>query len=186
MFSTGELDAKRLDLMREIVPSASLFGVLVNPKYPPAINQARSLEAAATKIGRVLVIEEASDDAKLEAAFVALLQQQIGALVVASDPFFDSRRARIIAFATEKRLPAIYQFRDYALEGGLISYGPSIMDSYRQVGVYAGRILKGAKPSDLPVTLPTKYDFVINLKTAKALGINVPPTLLATADEVIE
>jgi putative tryptophan/tyrosine transport system substrate-binding protein len=101
-------------------------------------------------------------------------------------PFFDSRRARIIAFATEKRLPAIYQFRDYALEGGLISYGPSITDSYRQVGVYAGSILKGAKASDLPVTLPTKYDFVINLKTAKALGLTIPLTLLVGADEVIE
>jgi len=156
------------------------------PKYPPAINQARALEAAATKIGRALIIEEASDDAKLEAAFAGLLQKRVGALVVASDPFFDSRRARLIAFAAEKRLPAIYQFRDYALDGGLISYGPSIADSYRQVGVYAGRILKGAKASDLPITLPTKYDFVINLKTAKALGLTVPLTLQAGADEVIE
>jgi len=186
VFSTGELDAKRLDLMSEIVPGASLFGVLVNPKYPTAINQARALEAAATKIGRALLIEEASDDAQLEAAFAALLQKRISALVVASDPFFDSRRARIIAFAAEKRLPAIYQFRDYALEGGLISYGPSIAESYRQVGVYAGRILKGAKASDLPITLPTKYDFVINMKTAKVLGLTVPLTLQAGADEVIE
>jgi putative ABC transport system substrate-binding protein len=186
VFSTGELDAKRLDIMSEIVPGALLFGVLVNPKYPPAVNQARELEAAARKIGRSIFIAEASDDAKLETAFAALLQKQIGALVIASDPFFDSRRARIIAFAIEKRLPAIYQFRDYALEGGLISYGPSITDSYRQVGVYAGRILKGAKPSDLPVTLPTKYDFVINLKTAKALGLTVPANVLAIADEVIE
>jgi putative tryptophan/tyrosine transport system substrate-binding protein len=186
VFSTGELDAKRLDLMSEIVPGALLFGVLVNPKYPPAVNQARELEAAARKIGRSIFIAEAGDDAKLETAFAALLQKQVGALVIASDPFFDSRRARIIAFAMEKRLPAIYQFRDYALEGGLISYGPSITDSYRQVGVYAGRILKGAKPSDLPVTLPTKYDFVINLKTAKALGLTVPANVLAIADEVIE
>jgi putative ABC transport system substrate-binding protein len=186
VFSTGELDAKRLDLMSQIVLGASLFGVLVNPKYPPAVNQARELEMAATKIGHAIFIEEASDDAKLEAAFVALLQKGIGALVVASDPFFDSRRARIIAFATEQRLPAIYQFRDYALDGGLISYGPSITESYRQVGVYTGRILNGAKASDLPVTLPTKYDLVINLKTAQALGLTVPPNVLAIADEVIE
>jgi putative ABC transport system substrate-binding protein len=126
------------------------------------------------------------NDAQLETAFAALLQKRVAALVVASDPFFDSRRKRIISFAAENRLPGIYQFRDYALDGGLISYGPSIIDTYRQVGVYAGRILKGANPSDLPIMLPTKYDLVVNLKTAKALGLAIPDRILALADEVIE
>jgi ABC-type uncharacterized transport system substrate-binding protein len=186
VFSTGELDAKRLEFMSEIVPGASIFGVLVNPKYPPAKNQARELEAAATKLGRTIYGVEASDDAELGTAFAALLQKGVGALVVSSDPFFDSRRKRIITFAAENRLPGIYQFRDYALDGGLISYGPSITDTYRQVGVYAARILKGANPSDLPIMQPTKYDLVINLKTANALGLKVPQSLLVAADEVIE
>ena len=186
VFSTGELDAKRLDFMSEIVPGLSVLGVLVNPKYPPAIGQARYLEAAATKIGRVISIAEASNDAELETALSALLQKNIGGLVVASDPFFDSRRNRILAFAAEHRLPGIYQFRDYALEGGLISYGPSLTDTYRQVGVYAARIVKGGNPSDMPVMQPTKYDLVINLKTANALGLKVPQSLLVGADEVIE
>ena len=186
VFSTGELDAKRLDLMREIVPGGSVIGVLVNPKYPPARNQGHALEAAATKIGRAIFIVEASDDAELEAAFAALLQKRVGGFVVASDPFFDSRRARLIAFAAKNRLPGIYQFRDYAVDGGLISYGPSFTETYRQVGIYAGRILKGAKPSDMPIMQPTKYDLVINLKTANALGLSIPDRLLATADEVIE
>ena len=186
VFSTGELDAKRLDFMSEIVPGPSVLGVLVNPKYPPAIGRARYLEAAATKIGRVISIAEASNDAELETALSALLQKNIGGLVVASDPFFDSRRNRILAFAAEHRLPGIYQFRDYALEGGLISYGPSLTDTYRQVGVYAARIVKGGNPSDMPVMQPTKYDLVINLKTANALGLKVPQSLLVGADEVIE
>jgi putative tryptophan/tyrosine transport system substrate-binding protein len=183
---SSDLEAKRLDLMREIVSGVPLFGVLINPNFPPAVGQARDLEAAATKIGRRIFIARASDDAGLEVAFATLLRERVGALVFASDPYFDTRRARIIAFAAEKRLPAIYQFREYAVDGGLISYGPSIMDSYRQVGNYAGRILKGAKPADLPVMQPTKFELVINLKTAKALGLTVPPSLLARADEVIE
>ena len=186
VFTTGELDAKRLDLMREIVPGASVIGVLINPKYPPARNQGHALEAGATKIGRAIFIAEASDDTELEAAFAALLQKRVGGFVVASDPFFDSRRTRLIAFAAKNRLPGIYQFRDYAGDGGLISYGPSYTETYRQVGIYAGRILKGAKPSDMPIMQPTKYDLVINLKTANALGLSIPDRLLATADEVIE
>jgi putative ABC transport system substrate-binding protein len=172
--------------MSEIVPGASIFGVLVNPEYPPAKNQVRELETAVTKLGRAIYRVEASDDGQLETAFIALMQKRVAALVVGADPFFDSRRTRIISFAAENRLPGIYQFRDYALDGGLISYGPSITDTYRQVGVYVGRILKGANPSDLPIMLPTKYDLVINLKTAKALGLSIPDKLLALADEVIE
>ena len=186
VLTTVELDAKRLEFMSEIVPGASIFGVLVNPKYPPAKNQAREIETAATKLGRTIYGVEAGNDAQLETAFAALLQKGVAALVVASDPFFDSRRKRIISFAAENRLPGIYQFRDYALDGGLISYGPSIIDTYRQVGVYAGRILKGANPSDLPIMLPTKYDLVVNLRTAKALGLAIPDRILALADEVIE
>ena len=186
VFSTGELDAKRLDLLSETVTGASAFGVLVNPKYPPSVNQASAVRAAAEKIGRAILVANASDDAELEAAFAAFLQQKVAGFVVASDPFFDSRRARLLAFARENRLPGIYQFREYALDGGLISYGPSLTETYRQVGIYAARILKGAKPSDLPVTQPTKYDLVINLRTAKALDLKVPQSLLVGADEVIE
>jgi len=186
VISTGELDAKRLEFLREIVPDASAFGVLVNPKYPPSLNQAQALQRAAAKINRAIFIVNASNDAELDAALAALSQKRIGGFAVASDPFFDSRSARLIAFAAENSLPGIYQFRDYALNGGLISYGPSLTDTYRQVGVYAARILKGAKPSDLPVTQPTKYDLVINLKTAKALDLKLPQSLLVGADEVIE
>jgi putative ABC transport system substrate-binding protein len=184
--STGALDAKRLDLLREIVPDASTFGVLVNPKYPPSVTQLQTLGAAAAKINRAIFVVNASTDAELDAAFATLSQKRLGGFVVASDAFFDSRRARLIAFAAENRLPGIYQFRDYALDGGLISYGPSLTETYRQVGIYAARILKGTKPSDLPVTQPTKYDLVINLKTAKALDLKVPQSLLVGADEVIE
>ena len=186
VISTGELDAKRVDLLGQIVPDASVFGVLVNPKYPPSVNQARVLEAAAAKINRTISIVNASTDAELDAAFVTLVQKRVSGLVVASDSFFDSRRTALIKFAADNRLPGIYQFREYAIDGGLISYGPSITDTYRQVGIYAARILKGDKPSDLPVTQPTKYDLVINLKTAKALELKLPQSLLVGADEVIE
>ncbi|MGA8422370.1 MAG: ABC transporter substrate-binding protein, partial [Pseudolabrys sp.] len=138
------------------------------------------------RLGRQLLVVKASNDGELDSAFAALSQAQVGALLVASDPYFDTRRTRIIAFAAQNRLPTIYQFREYAVEGGLVSYGPSITDAYRQVGMYAARILKGEKPADLPVLQPTKFDFVINLKTAKALGLSVPPTLVARVDEVIE
>jgi putative ABC transport system substrate-binding protein len=141
---------------------------------------------AAPKLGRQLFVAKASNDTELDAAFAALLSRKVGALLVASDPYFDTRRRHIIAFAAQNRLPAIYQFREYAVEGGLISYGPSITDAYQQVGRYVARILKGEKPADLPVLQPTKFDFVINLKTAKTLGLVVPPTLLARADDVIE
>src|SRR5271155_1226008 len=181
--STGDMETKRLDLMREIVPGVPLFGVLINPNFPPAVAQASDLEAAASKIDRRIFIAKASNDAELDVAFAAFLRERVGALIIASDPYFDTRRVRIIAFAGEQRLPSISQFREYALDGGLISYGPSITDSYRQVGIYSSRILNGAKPADLPIMQPTKFDFVINLRTAKALGLNIPPTVSARADE---
>ena len=137
-------------------------------------------------IGRRLFVAKASNDEELNAAFALLLQQGIGALLVAADPYFDTRRDHIIAFAAQNRLPNVYHFREYAFAGGLISYGPSITDGYRQAGNYTGRVLRGEKPADLPVVLTTKFDFVVNMKTAKALGFKFPPALLARVDEVIE
>jgi putative tryptophan/tyrosine transport system substrate-binding protein len=186
VFSTSELNAKRLDFIREVVSGDSVLGVLINPNYPTAADQAHKLEEAAAKIGRDILIVEASNDTELRAAFGALLQRRVGALIAVWDPFVELRRQRIITFAAENHLPDMYQLADFALDGGLISYGPIITDIYRQVGVYAGRILKGAKPSDLPVMLPTKYELVINLKTANALGLKMPLSLLVAADEVIE
>ena len=183
---TESMAPKRFDLLREIVPAVTLFGFIINPNYPAAAGQLRDVEAAAPQIGKRVFVAKASNDPELDAAFAALLRERVGALLVASDPYFDTRRSRIIAFAAQNRLPAIYQFRQYAFEGGLISYGPSITDAYRQIGVYTARILKGAAPADLPVMQPTKFDFIINLKTAKALRLEIPPTVSARADEVIE
>ena len=183
---TEMLEPRRLDLLHELVPGVTLFGALVNPTYSAAADQLRALEAAVPKFGRRLLVAKASNDDELTEAFALITRAGVGALIVTSDPFFDTRRRRIIEFAAQRQLPAIYQFREYAYEGGLISYGPSITDAYRQVGIYTGRILKGEKPADLPVLQPTKFDFVVNLKTAKALGLELPPSLLARADEVIE
>ena len=184
--ATSEMEQKRLSLLHELTPGVPLIGVLLNPNFVGAPLQLPALEQAALKIGRRILIAKASNDEELNAAFALLVQQGIGALQVATDPYFDTRRDRIIAFAAQNRLPAVYQFRDYALAGGLVSYAPSITEAYRQAGNYTGRILKGEKPADLPVLQPTKFDFVINLKTAKALGLTVPFGLLNAADEVIE
>jgi putative ABC transport system substrate-binding protein len=183
---TEEMEQKRFGILKEIVPDVTLFGAIVNPTYRPSADQIRDLELAAPKLGRQLLVAKVSNDSEMDAAFSALSNARVGALLVASDPYFDTRRNRIIAFAAQNRLPAIYQFREYAVEGGLISYGPSITDAYRQVGVYVTRILKGEKPADLPVLQPTKFNFVINLKTAKSLGLTVPHGMLNAADEVIE
>ena len=183
---TEAMEQKRFGILQEAVPDVVLFGAIVNPNYPSSADQMGDLERAAPKLGRRLFVAKASNDAELDAAFAALLRERVSALLVASDPYFDTRRRSIIAFAAQNQLPAIYQFREYAFEGGLISYGPSITDAYRQVGGYVARILKGEKPADLPVLQPTKFDFVINLKTAKTLGLIVPPTLVARADEVID
>jgi putative tryptophan/tyrosine transport system substrate-binding protein len=179
-------EAKRLDLLHEMMPSAAVIGVLINPNYPEAEGQSREVLEAARAIGRKVQIANAGNDQDLETAFAMFVKQRAAALLVCSDPFFDTRRDRIVAAAAQFRLPAIYQFREYAVAGGLMSYGISITDGYRQVGIYAGQILKGAKPADLPIHQSIRFEFVINLKTAKMLGIDVPPTLSARADEIIE
>jgi putative ABC transport system substrate-binding protein len=183
---SSDAETKRLGLLHELVSGPGLFGALVNPKFPPSAGQLQDLNQAASKLGRQLLIAKASDDAGLDAAFEILLHEHLIALHVASDPFFDTRRQRIVDFAAKNQIPAIYQFREYVLDGGLMSYGPDLPDAYRQVGGYAARILKGEKPADLPVLQATKFEYVINLKSAKALGLSIAPSLLLRADEVIE
>jgi len=183
---TSEMESKRLGLMRELVPGVSLIGILVNPQFPPTVQELADLEPAAKGVNQQLFVARADNDAELDTALASFVQQRVGAFLVTAAPFFDTRMGRIVGFAAQNRLPAIYQFREYAVAGGLISYGPNIVESYRDAGVYVGRILKGEKPADLPVLQPTQFDFVINLKTAKVLGLTVPPTLLAEAGEVIE
>lgn len=180
------LEAKRLGLLHELVPSAAAIGFLLNPNFPPAAGQLGDVQEAARAMGLQLNVLRASTDREIDAAFEAIAEQRIGALAVASDPFFDTRRDKILALAARHAVPAMYQFRDYAVAGGLISYGIDLPDVYRRLGNYAGRILKGAKPADLPVMRPTKFEFVVNLKTANALGLAIPPMLLAGADDVIE
>src|SRR5215510_13415977 len=184
--ATADMEQKRLSLLHELTPGVPLIGALLNPNWPDAVRQLPALEEGARTIGRRLVVAKASNDEELNAAFALLLRQGIGALLVAADAYFDTRRDRIIAFAAQNRLPAVYHFREYAFAGGMVSYGPSITDAYRQAGIYTGRILKGEKPADLPVLQTTKFDFVINLKTAKTLGLAVPFGLLNAAGEVIE
>jgi ABC-type uncharacterized transport system substrate-binding protein len=183
---TALMEPKRLGLLRELVPGVPLIGVLLNPAFPPAASQLQELEQAARIIGQRIVIAKASSDDELNAAFNVFVQERIGGLLVAADPYFDTRRDRIIALSAQHRLPAIYQFREYAVAGGLLSYGVSITDAYRQYGVYAARILKGAKPADLPVQQVVKFELIINMKTAKALDVTISDNLLSLADEVIE
>jgi putative ABC transport system substrate-binding protein len=179
-------ESKRLGLLHELVPGAKVVGVLIDPNYQEAEAQARELRDAAATIGQRIFIAYAKSDSELTSAFETLVRERADALLVSADPFFDTRRDRIIAFAAEHRMPAVYQFRQYAVGGGLMSYGVSLPDGYSQVGNYAGRILKGAKPADLPIVQSIRFEFVINLKTAKTLGLEVPAMLLARADEVIE
>ena len=183
---TNEIASKRLGLLRQLAPGVPLIGVLVNPRFRPTEQELLELEPAAKAVNQKLFVARANDDAELDAALASFVEQRIGALLVTAAPFFDTRLDRIIGFVAQKGLPAIYQFRDYAVAGGLISYGPNIAESYKDAGTYVGRILKGEKPADLPVMQPSKFDFLINLKTAKALGLTVPPTLLIEASEVIE
>jgi putative tryptophan/tyrosine transport system substrate-binding protein len=179
-------EAKRLELLHDLVPGVKVVGVLIDPNYQEAETQSRELRDAARTIGQRIYIANAKNEGELDSAFGTLVQERADALLVSSDPFFDTRRDRIIAFAAQHRMPAVYQFREYAVAGGLASYGISLPDGYSQVGIYAGKILKGAIPADLPIFQSIKFEFVINMKTAKTLGLDVPPTLLARADEVIE
>ncbi len=185
-FLTGELGAKRLGLICELVPGASAVALLLNPNDPGADLQRQDVQAAAQALGRRLLVLYARTEKDFEANFEMLKQEQVGALVVENDPFFDSQRDRIISLAVRYAMPAIYHINEFPAAGGLMSYGASLADAYRQVGNYTGRILRGEKTADLPVMQPTNFELVINLKTAKALGLNVPPSLLARVDEVIE
>jgi putative tryptophan/tyrosine transport system substrate-binding protein len=183
---TTTLEAKRLGLLHELVPKAPLFGILFDPNWPGATDQLPEIEAAARAIPQAIQVLNVSNEGDIDAAFAAFVKARVGALSVSGGPFFISRRDQIIALAARHAIPAAYELREFAVAGGLMSYGPSLPDVYRQIGIYAGRILKGEKPADLPVIQPTKFEFLINLKTAKALGLDIPPTLLALADEVIE
>jgi putative tryptophan/tyrosine transport system substrate-binding protein len=183
---TEEPETKRFGLLSQVVPNAKVIGVLINPNYPQAADQAREVREAARAVDRQVEIATPGREDELGPAFAGLIQRKAAALLVTADPFFDTRRNRIVALAEQFKLPAMYQFRDYPLAGGLMSYGISITEGYYQVGVYAGQILKGSKPADLPIYQSIKFEFVINLKTAKALGIQIPDMLLSVADEVIE
>jgi putative ABC transport system substrate-binding protein len=185
-FLTTTLADKRVELLRELIPNADIIAVLANPKSPVGVDDARSVKRAATILGLQVHILDASTSFEFEAAFAELAQRSAKAVLVAADPFFYSRRDQIVGLAARHALPAIYHDREFATAGGLMSYGASVANAYRQVGVYAGKILKGAKPADLPVMQPTNFELVINLQTAKRLGVDVPATLLARADEVFE
>jgi putative tryptophan/tyrosine transport system substrate-binding protein len=182
----GALDAKKLGLLREIAPKATVIGVLENPTIAPVKDRLNSVQEAARSIGQQIQIFYARDEPSLEATFPRLVQSGIGALVVGADPFFNSRRDQLVALAARYAIPAIYETRDYVVAGGLMSYGTKLAEAYRQVGIYAGRILKGDKPADLPVVQSSKFELVINVKTANALGLAVPNSMQLLADEVIE
>jgi putative tryptophan/tyrosine transport system substrate-binding protein len=180
-----EIGAKRLGLLREFIPTASIIGVLLNPQ-DPLRTDAREIAAAASKLGQTIVYFDIAADRDIEPAFAAIAQQGVGAILVLPDSFITTRRDQVIALAARYAIPAMYYLRSFAVSGGLMSYGISLADAYRQLGNYAGRILKGTAPADLPMVQTVKFELVINLKAAKALGLEVPDRLLALADEVIE
>jgi putative tryptophan/tyrosine transport system substrate-binding protein len=182
----AELAAKRLELLRELVPGAARVAVLVNPADANTESTLKDVDAAARGIGMQIQLLKANTSREIDAVLASSMRERPDALFVGTSPFLNARRIQLVQLAAFHRLPATYALRDYAEAGGLMSYGTNIADAYRQVGVYAGRILKGAKPSDLPVVQATKFELVVNAQTARMLGLTVPPTLLATADEVIE
>jgi putative tryptophan/tyrosine transport system substrate-binding protein len=186
VFFTSVLGAKRLELLRQLAPKATTIGVLVNPSSPTTEADRSNVQIAAQAIGQQLVILDVSSEGDIETAFATFVQSGAGALLVGSGAFFFSNREQFVALAARHALPASYVWREAAVAGGLMSYGPSITDAYRQAGIYTGRILKGEKPADLPIMRSTKFEMVINLKTAKTLGLTVPQSLLVAADEVIE
>ncbi|MGA7389117.1 MAG: ABC transporter substrate-binding protein [Pseudolabrys sp.] len=183
---SSALEAKRLELLRELVPKGTKIAILVNPDYPDTDFQLGSVETAASDIGQKLYVLNARTERDLSTVFITIVAQQVGALLVAADPLFNRLHGQIVALAARYKVPAIYESREFVVAGGVISYGASVAAAYHGAGVYAGKILKGVKPADLPVQLPTKFELVINLKAAKAIGLEIAPTLLARTDEVIE
>ncbi len=185
MFITG-LEPKRLELLRDLVPGASLMAVLINPDNPDAAGQRREVEAAAAEVHQKLHILHARNAAEIDTAFAQIAAARAGMLLVAGDPYFNSRRDQLVALARRLRIPAGYELREFAAAGGLMSYGTFLPDAYRQIGVYAARVLKGAKPAEMPVVQSTMFELVINLRAAQEIGLDVPRDLLVRADEVIE
>jgi len=187
-FFTGELGGKRLELLSVMVPSAHVIGLLLNPRFgiEAAEQHRQAVTAAAEKLGREIVLQRATTDAEIEASFAALAKSGAAGLIVQNDPFFDSRRGQILALSSHHRLPGVFHIREFPADGGLMSYGASLSDTYRQVGLYAGKILRGAQPDDLPVLRPTRFELVINTKTAKSLDLTIPQSMLIQADELIE
>jgi len=185
-FITTDLESKRLGLLDELFPGTAILGGLVNPKSPPASAQAVEINEAARKLGRTVILLNATTDSELNAVFGSLSQRHVTAMLVAADPFFDTRRDQLILLAAKYSVPIVYPMREFALAGGLMSYGTSASEAYHQVGIYAAKIVNGAKPAELPVMQSIKFEQVINLKTARMLGFEFPPTFSARADEVIE
>jgi putative ABC transport system substrate-binding protein len=183
---SSALGAKRLGLMYDLVPNAAVVGLLLNPNNPNAEPERKDVQEAAQIIGQQIHVVTAKNESELGPAFAALVEQRVGGLLVATDPFFLSQREQLVALSARHKIPTMYQFREFATVGGLMSYGTNITGAYRQAGLYSGQILKGEKPADLPIFQQTKLELVINLKTARALGLRVPTTLLVFADEVIE
>jgi putative ABC transport system substrate-binding protein len=186
MILSSDLEAKRLELLHEMAPRGAPLGYLLDPKFDAADAQRQSVEAAGRAFGRQVRIVEASSDADLEKAFTTLVEAKVAGLAVASNPLFNNLRDHVLALTERSKLPAVYELRQLVAAGGLMSYGTNVPEVYRQIGVYAGRVLKGEKPGDLPVLEPTKFDMAINLRTAKALGIDMPTSILLRASEVIE
>ncbi len=185
-FGGSQLNAKRIELLHELMPNAAVIAVLMDPNYAGFVRELPDVDAAGRAIGRQIIVVNAANENEFETAFVRIGQSGAGALLVSGGPFFTSRRRALVGMVARQAIPAIYDVREFVEAGGLISYSASISGAYRQAGVYVGRILKGAKPSELPVLQPTAFELAINLKTAKALGLEVPLPLLARADEVIE
>jgi putative tryptophan/tyrosine transport system substrate-binding protein len=181
-----DLGSKQVGLLRELVPGATAVAALMNPNFPGTERQLRDVEAAARVLGIHLIVLKASTDREIDAAFATMAQQSGVALLVGTDPFFNEQRDHIVALAARHAIPAIYSVRESAVAGGLMSYGSDFADSYRQAGIYTGRVVRGEKPADIPVQRSTKFEFVINFKTAKALGLAVPNSMQLLADEVIE
>jgi putative ABC transport system substrate-binding protein len=180
------LEPKRLGFLHEVVPNARTIGVLLNPAFPPALRQLKDIEGAARVLGLQINVVRASNDKDIDTAFEVLSESRTPGLIVAADPFFITHRDQLANLALRRAIPTIFSFREYTAAGGLMSYGVSLSEMYRQLGIYAGQVLKGVKPPDLPIVQPTKFEFVINLKTAKALGLSLSDNLLSVADELIE